>query len=109
MPRSRDQARRRPEGWAVAERPALLGGLILFVVLFVALVGLGSLYRAGIGARTAVTVSPFPAPRLVTRPRDAGDSIVTPADARREAGIRRAMAAIAAEGDAFWAVGGQTP
>lgn len=89
------------EGWDVDDRPAIKG-LALFVVLLLALVVGGALfYDHRYAARTRPDPTMFPAPALETIDSAPGDRDPVPATTP-PAGIDRAMAETAGEGDALW-------
>jgi hypothetical protein len=89
------------EGWSVRARPAVIGlaGFVAGLVLLVVATGL--LYNHRYAERMRAIPMPFPSPVLETVQ-------TAPSDTREigppqpPAGIGRAMAATAAQGDALW-------
>jgi len=89
------------EDWEVDHRPAIKG-LALFVALLLAIViGTALFYNHRYAARTRPDPTAFPAPALETIDSAPGDrDPVSPT--MPPAGIDRAMAETAAQGDALW-------
>lgn len=89
------------EDWDVDARPAVRG-LVLFVILLLALViGTALFYNHRYAASTRPDPHPFPQPALETIDSAPGDRS-PPAASRPPAGIDRAMAEVAVDGDAVW-------
>ena len=89
------------EGWCVTPRPALVG-IAVFVLLLVALVvGSALFYNRHYAPQTRPNPRPFPAPELETIDTAPSDRLSLPPPTL-PAGIDRAMAETAAQGDALW-------
>ncbi len=89
------------EDWQVDDRPALKGLAIFVALLLTLVVGTGLLYDRYYAARTSADPVRFPQPELETIDSAPNDRRPVPG-LQPPAGIDRAMAATAAQGDALW-------
>lgn len=89
------------EGWGVTPKPVLIGLAIFVLSLLALVIGAGTYYNAHYAARTRPRLSRFAVPRLETIDTAPSDTreIAQPTP---PAGVGRAMADTAAQGDALW-------
>lgn len=89
------------EGWSIEARPAVKGLALFVALLLLLVVGTALLYNHLYAAQTRAEPKAFPSPALETIDSAPRDRDPVPAS-RPPAGIDRAMAETAAEGDALW-------
>lgn len=89
------------EDWHVDDRPALKALAVFVLALLILVVGAGLFYNRYYAARTRADPVRFPQPELETIDSAPRDRQSVPAS-QPPAGIDRAMAATAAQGDALW-------
>lgn len=89
------------ESWHVDDRPAIKGMALFVAVLMALVIGAALFYNHRYAARTRPDPKAFPSPALETIDSAPKDAEPVPGT-MPPAGIDRAMAETAAEGDALW-------